>query len=513
MRICILTKADTLSWTQHYVDAFRQRADVLTVGPGYDAKQIEDWDLGDLADTLVPNDIETDPNMSQDLRDVLPDGWNPDLIVAIASGGVSLQFTMDTLACPTAFITIDTWQCISDYVECQQFDFVFAAQRASVDYLRAAGGSNVFWLPLGCNPDAHYPVDVPADHDIAFAGNVILPAHQHRYELLQHLEDAFSLHLVSRVFRHELCHATARGKLAFNQSAVREVNMRVFEVMAMGRPLLTDRKAEHNGLTDLFVDGKHLILYDGADDLVEKARYYLDHDNEREAIAREGRRLVMTEHRYLDRIDALLAIVAERVPSFYAEGDGATTPIADALADFVPFGARRVVDTGLELKPHLPELRRRGVAEVVGIAEAANRDDRAGYDKVVSVSDTAAWPGETEVLTVKSTALIGSDCLTSLDVAFGMLAKGGTLIVRLSSKDFSSTTGIGSLSQLEEVFAKHGFHVTGCKIEEDETANVIVRARKRSRRLSDVVEESCSVLAHIDTEGLARWAAVYGPHY
>ena len=32
LRICILTSADTLSWTQHYVDAFRQRANVITVG-------------------------------------------------------------------------------------------------------------------------------------------------------------------------------------------------------------------------------------------------------------------------------------------------------------------------------------------------------------------------------------------------------------------------------------------------------------------------------------------------
>jgi len=508
-----LTKADTLSWSQHYVDAFRQRADVMTVGPGYDAKQIADWDLGDLTDTLVRNDIETDLDPDSNLQEILPQGWNPDLIVAIANGGISLQPTMDTLACPTAYITVDTWQSISDYVECQHYDFVFVAQRAYVDFLSDVGASNVFWLPLGCNPEAHYPVDVPADHDIAFAGNVILPTHQHRYDLLQHLEDAFSLHLVSRVFRDELCHAIARGKLVFNQSAVHELNMRVFEVMAMGRPLLTDRQAELNGLTDLFEDGKHLILYDGSDELAEKIRYYLDHEDEREAIAREGHRLVVTEHRYLDRIDALLAIVAERVPPFYAERNGTTMPIADALADFVPFGAGRVVDAGLELKPHLPELRQRGVAKVIGISEAADTDDRAGYDKVVSVSDTAAWPRETQVLTVKSTALIGDDCLASLDVAFGMLAKGGTLIIRLSSQDFSSATGIGSLSQLEEVFAKHGFHVTGCKIEEDQTANVVVRARKRSRRLSDVVEESCAVLPHIDTEGLARWAAVYGPHY
>jgi len=509
VRICILTKADTLSWTQHYVDAFRQRAEIITVGPGYDAKQIEDWDLGHLAHTLVPNDIEVDLEAGIDLREVLPDGWDPDLLVTIASGGVSLQVSIDTLPCPKAFITIDTWQSISDYVECQLYDFVFAAQRASVEYLSAVGGMNVFWLPLGCNPDAHYPVEVPRDHDVAFAGNVILPVHQHRNDLLLQLERSFSLHIASRVFRDELCQAMGRGKLAFNHSAVNEVNMRVFEAMAMGRPLVTNRSADLNGLSDLFADGEHTIMYDTADDLVQKVRYYLDHEDEREGIARAGYRLATTQHRYLDRVDALLAVVRDYVPGV---GDGADHTL-DPCADYVPFGAKKVVDVGLKLGPHVTALQRRGATETVGIGNTGGEVDVSNYMRVVSATDRDAWSKEAAVIVLDSTDLFGANCLDAIDRAYEVLGKGGTLIVRLTARDFSKSSGIANLNQLEAQFAMHGFHVTGCNVSDAASASVIVRARKRTRLLAEIVQESFALLPHVDQDGLARWAAAYGPHY
>jgi len=497
VRICILTRADSLSWTQHYVDAFRQRAEVLTVGPPYDTQLIEDWGLADFVDTLVPNDIEADLDPSQDLRAILPDGWNPDLIVAIANGRVSLAPSMDSLGCPTAYITVDTWQSIADYVECQQYDFVFTVQRDFVDRLRAVGGSNVHWLPLGCNPSAHHPIDVPHDHDVAFVGNIALPFHQQRYDLLERLEQRYSVFVASRVFYEDLCRATCRGRLAFNRSAIDDVNMRVFEVMAMGRPLLTNRDASQNGLTDLFEDGKHLILYDDADDLLEKVNYYLAHEVEREAIAQSGFELVMAKHRYVDRVDEMLRIMSDRVPAIHSGNDAIDGSIGDTMADLVPFGSEYVVDLGTRLIPYAKKLESRGVRQL----QSAVGDD-----------DPAA---RIEVLAANSTGELGFDCLDALDHAYGILVEGGSLLLRLTASDFSAASGIASLDQLDDAFAKSGFHITCCKIDESsqEGSNIIVRARKRTRRLADIVREECEIFPHLDTDGLSRWAAAYGPHY
>ncbi len=508
LRICVLTKADTLCWTQHYVDAFRERADVITVGPGYDAKQIEDWNLGDLVDRLIPNDIETDLDSRQSLRTILPDGWNPDLIVVIANGGVTLQPDLEGIICPTAYITVDTWQSISDYVEAQLYDFVFPAQKTSVEYLRAVGAANVFWLPLGCNPKSHYPVDVPREFDVAFAGSVTLPVHQVRHDLIQHLKSAFSVHMTSQVFYDDLCRTIAAGKLVFNHSAVHEVNMRIFEVMAMGRPLITNRDADRNGLTGLVEDGKHLILYDDSNELVEKVRYYLEHEDEREAIARAGYDLATTTHRYLDRIDTLLTTIADRVPSFGKRENSATT--LSPSAELVPYGSGTVIDAGLELRPHLQSLKQRGLTMVIGMIEESATHDSLEYDDLVSTNDV---PIQANVLSVATSKLFGDNVLSALDKAYGMLSSGGTLILRLGAQDFSAALGITSLTELEEVFAQHGFHVTGCKMDEAESAGVIVRARKRTRALAEVVKESHTALTHMDTEGLLGWAKAFGPNY
>jgi spore maturation protein CgeB len=63
------------------------------------------------------------------------------------------------------------------------------------------------------------------------------------------------------------------------------LNMRVFDVPATGAFLLTDYSPE---LEEHFRIGEEIACYRDARELHEKARYFLDHDAEREAIARRG---------------------------------------------------------------------------------------------------------------------------------------------------------------------------------------------------------------------------------
>jgi spore maturation protein CgeB len=83
-----------------------------------------------------------------------------------------------------------------------------------------------------------------------------------------------------------------------------DINMRCFETMATGTMLLTDRISH---IEELFEDKKHLVLYDGLDDMIEKAKYYLDHDEEREKIAQAGYEEVMAKHTIQHRIDVILS--------------------------------------------------------------------------------------------------------------------------------------------------------------------------------------------------------------
>lgn len=55
-----------------------------------------------------------------------------------------------------------------------------------------------------------------------------------------------------------------------------------------------------------FVSGEHLFLYDSFEEMVDLARYYLDHDKERGEIAFRGSRFVAENHTWKHRVDELM---------------------------------------------------------------------------------------------------------------------------------------------------------------------------------------------------------------
>lgn len=83
------------------------------------------------------------------------------------------------------------------------------------------------------------------------------------------------------------------------------IPLRCFDVMGSGGFLLTNFQAE---IPLFFEDGKDLVCYHSQEDLLEKVEYYLEHDEEREAIARSGYEKVRRDHNYVDRIDELLEV-------------------------------------------------------------------------------------------------------------------------------------------------------------------------------------------------------------
>ncbi|MFN3551283.1 MAG: glycosyltransferase [Endomicrobiia bacterium] len=94
----------------------------------------------------------------------------------------------------------------------------------------------------------------------------------------------------------------SQAKIVFNKSAGGEINMRVFETLSCGSLLLTDRLKPEVGLEELFQDRKHLVLYDDENDLLEKIDYYLRNESDREEIAYNGYKEVLSKHTYEHRV-------------------------------------------------------------------------------------------------------------------------------------------------------------------------------------------------------------------
>jgi spore maturation protein CgeB len=87
------------------------------------------------------------------------------------------------------------------------------------------------------------------------------------------------------------------------------VNQRVFDVPAAGGFILTDAQSD---ALEHFENEKEIITYNSADELSDKAAYYLKHESERLAIIESGHKKVMSMHTYQHRLQNLLSHMKTR---------------------------------------------------------------------------------------------------------------------------------------------------------------------------------------------------------
>ncbi len=87
-------------------------------------------------------------------------------------------------------------------------------------------------------------------------------------------------------------------------------NARMFEATGAGSCLLTD---DRDNLPPLFTPGSEVVTYGSAEECVERARWLLDHPDERAAIARRGQARTLTEHTYARRAEEFDALVGRHL--------------------------------------------------------------------------------------------------------------------------------------------------------------------------------------------------------
>jgi glycosyltransferase involved in cell wall biosynthesis len=96
------------------------------------------------------------------------------------------------------------------------------------------------------------------------------------------------------------------GLMVVQNSRWKEITRRIFEGMACGKLVLTDRLDVAKGLEELFIDGQEIVLYDDMFDCIEKMNYYNENEEERERIAYNGMAKVIANHTQIQRVDRLI---------------------------------------------------------------------------------------------------------------------------------------------------------------------------------------------------------------
>lgn len=182
----------------------------------------------------------------------------------------------------------------------RHFDTVFCAQQKAVDNFRRDGIKNVHWMPHAVEPLAYPKQTTIKKYDVCFVGHI---NSENRIDALDRLFRVFPNFWYGQRTFEEAAEKFGESKIVFNISITDDLNMRTFEGMATGSLLLTSRNAE---VESVFEDGRHLVLYDNLDDMIDKARYYVEHEEERERIACAGYEEVMAKHTFEHRVKQVL---------------------------------------------------------------------------------------------------------------------------------------------------------------------------------------------------------------
>ena len=187
----------------------------------------------------------------------------------------------------------------------RDFDWVFCNQlRACEEFIRdGIPQERCIWLPHAAEPLAYPAKDIITKYDVCFIGNMNC---WKRVDFLDRMFKEFPNFYFGKRLFEEAAEKFSSSKIVLNISIKDDINMRVFEALATKSFLLTDHIPT---LEILFKSGVHLETYKDFDEAVDKAKYYLSHDEQRRKIAEAGYQEVISKHTYMHRLKMVLGIL------------------------------------------------------------------------------------------------------------------------------------------------------------------------------------------------------------
>lgn len=245
------------------------------------------------------------------------------------AGCVRIQFYPDTgFAAHSALL----WQAIQNY------DWVFSTKPGHPEQLKIeCGVEAASFLPHAYDPETHFPPQVTAkdrdqyECDVSFIGNISPKKDRIVTELMQRMPGldfriwgpvgwrsahgaTAAAYQGGPVFGREYAKALALSRINLgllfegnvDAAAPDVLTSRTFHIAASGGFMLHERTKEAQRL---FEEGKECAYFSDAEELVQKVRYYLAHEQERRAMAQAARRRCLTSGYSVD--DRAAAVIAK----------------------------------------------------------------------------------------------------------------------------------------------------------------------------------------------------------
>ncbi len=306
--------------------------DLAAFHPGYN--ELQAWDRGN--DLLRPME-----GLLSQLVERRAEAFTPDVVLVLAQAPVgeeSLERIRGRGATVAYWFVEDFrrmpyWKRIANST-----DAFFVIQWEAQEAIQAAGAPLVRCLPLAAQPSIHKPCRLSQEEVDRYGSAVsfVGAGYNNRRNFLSRLaspglkvwgnEWDGSPSVLAEVVQEEGRRVSTEETVKiFNASRINLnvhsshyheaidphgdfVNPRAFEIAACGAFQLVDKRSM---LREVFTD-QEVAVFEGLRDAKEQIRYFLDHEEDRLAVAERGRRRVLSEHTYVLRMKELLGTLYEQ---------------------------------------------------------------------------------------------------------------------------------------------------------------------------------------------------------
>jgi len=171
------------------------------------------------------------------------------------------------------------------------------------------------WLPNATDLSWFSPGMEPVNYQFGFFGSKYgLDRADPMVEICKRRGWSYDVRQVAKTYRSkwpETANAMGRCQNLFNRGQKHDINLRVFESMAVGRPLICDLDPS-SGLDKLFTAGKHYISYNTDYTELEGAmEWVIDNPKDVILMAKAAYKEVSEKHLIRNRVQQILEVVSK----------------------------------------------------------------------------------------------------------------------------------------------------------------------------------------------------------
>lgn len=271
--------------------------------------------------------------MNQKLLD-LTKQWKPDVTLFSLYTDEFEPMVVNEMRAHTktiCFFHDDTWRIDFSRFWAKQFDFFTTPDLYGELKYREIGLSNAIYFPFGCNERISKQLGIPKKYDVSFVGGW----HPHREWIINRIRKAgFSVEVFGygwpngeidqegmvKVFNESHINLNLSNSSAWDiryllssfrairsnlrsKKTTEQLKARIFEVGGCNAFQLTYYV---EGMAKCFQIDEEIAVYADPDDLIQKIKFYLDHQPLRESIAAAGYKRVLECHTFAQRFKMVL---------------------------------------------------------------------------------------------------------------------------------------------------------------------------------------------------------------